>query len=149
LKLLQCREITYGLISIVLLRSVYSVTSCLPVSYLAVLCCVIQQWVDMSQYYIVAFCCIFHLVSIVPQSHVQRWCSIKLIKSYSLESFTLHVLNNLQVLKIKFLYEVLSESSRTSWKKKCWLKLLNFGCLLLQNSLLRNIYSDPIIFYSL
>jgi hypothetical protein len=33
-----------------LLRSVYSVASCLPVSYLANLCCVIQQWVDMSQY---------------------------------------------------------------------------------------------------
>jgi hypothetical protein len=34
-----------------LLRSVYSVASCLPVGYLATLCCVIEQWVDMSQYY--------------------------------------------------------------------------------------------------
>jgi hypothetical protein len=33
-----------------LLRSVYSLASCLPVGYLATLCCVIQQWVDMSQY---------------------------------------------------------------------------------------------------
>jgi hypothetical protein len=36
-----------------LLRSVYSVASCLPVGYLATLCGVIQQWVDMSQYNIV------------------------------------------------------------------------------------------------
>jgi hypothetical protein len=33
-----------------LLRSVYSVASCLPVGYLATLCCVIQHWVNMSQY---------------------------------------------------------------------------------------------------
>jgi hypothetical protein len=33
-----------------LLRSVYSVTRRLAVGYLATLCCVIQQWVDMSQY---------------------------------------------------------------------------------------------------
>jgi hypothetical protein len=34
-----------------LLRSMYSVASCLPVGYVATLCCVIQRWVDMSQYY--------------------------------------------------------------------------------------------------
>jgi hypothetical protein len=30
-------------------------------------------------------------------------------------------------------------------KKKCWLKLLNFGCNLLQNSLIGNVHSDPIV----
>jgi hypothetical protein len=29
-------------------------------------------------------------------------------------------------------------------QKKYWLNLLNFGCTLLQNSLLGNVYSDPI-----
>jgi hypothetical protein len=33
-----------------LLRRVYSVASCLLVGCLAMLCCVTQQWVDMSQY---------------------------------------------------------------------------------------------------
>jgi hypothetical protein len=31
-------------------------------------------------------------------------------------------------------------------KKKCWLTLLNFGYHFLHNSLLWNVYSDPIIF---
>jgi hypothetical protein len=44
------------------------------------------------------------------------------------------------------MYKVLSESSQTKIKKKCWLNLLNFGCHLLQNVLLGNIYSDPIVF---
>jgi hypothetical protein len=35
---------------------------------------------------------------------------------------------------------------QTRSKKKCWLNLLNFGCHLLQNNLLRNVYSDPIGF---
>jgi hypothetical protein len=43
-------------------------------------------------------------------------------------------------------YEVLSESSWTRSEKKYWLNLLNFGCHFLQNSLLGNVYSDPIIF---
>jgi hypothetical protein len=34
-------------------RSAYSVASCLAVGYLATLCCVIQRWDDMSQYYII------------------------------------------------------------------------------------------------
>jgi hypothetical protein len=42
-----------------------------------------------------------------------------------------------------------SESSRTGSEKKCWLNLLNFGCHLLQNSILGNVYSDPIIFSTL
>jgi hypothetical protein len=33
-----------------LLSSVYSVARRLEIGYLATLCCVIQQWVDMSQY---------------------------------------------------------------------------------------------------
>lgn len=37
------------------------------------------------------------------------------------------------------IYEVLSESSLTSSKKKCWLILLNFGCHLFQISLLGNV----------
>jgi hypothetical protein len=44
------------------------------------------------------------------------------------------------------IFEVLTASSRTGSKKKCSLKLLNFGCHLLQNSLHGNIYNDPIIF---
>jgi hypothetical protein len=47
---------------------------------------------------------------------------------------------------IGHMYKVLSESSQTRSKKKCWLNLLNFGCHLLQNSLFGNTYSDPIIF---
>jgi hypothetical protein len=35
-----------------LLCSVYSVASCLPVGYLTRFCCVIQQWIDMSQYFL-------------------------------------------------------------------------------------------------
>jgi hypothetical protein len=45
--------------------------------------------------------------------------------------------------------EVLSETSRTRSKKKCWLNLLNFGCHLLQNSVLGNVCSDPIVFSTL
>jgi hypothetical protein len=36
-------------------------------------------------------------------------------------------------------------SSESIGQKKRWLKLLNFGCYLLQNSLLGNLYSDPIV----
>jgi hypothetical protein len=39
-----------------------------------------------------------------------------------------------------------SESSWTRSNKKCWLNLINFGCHLLQNHLLGNIYSNPIVF---
>jgi hypothetical protein len=46
---------------------------------------------------------------------------------------------------------VLLESSRTRSKKnaECWLNLLHFGCQLIQNGLLQNVYSDPIIFSAL
>jgi hypothetical protein len=42
--------------------------------------------------------------------------------------------------------------TRFCWKvpglgQNCWLSLLNFGCHHYQNSLLGNIYSDPIIFF--
>jgi hypothetical protein len=46
-------------------------------------------------------------------------------------------------------YKVLLKSSWTKSKKKCWLNLLNFGCHLLQNSLLGNIHRYPIIFSTL
>jgi hypothetical protein len=53
--------------------------------------------------------------------------------------FVLHILSKK--------YEVLSETSRTRSKKKCWLNLLNFGCHLLQNNLIGKVYRDPIIFF--
>jgi hypothetical protein len=41
---------------------------------------------------------------------------------------------------------VVLKSSLARSKNKCWFNLLNFGCHLLQNSLLGNVYSDSIIF---
>jgi hypothetical protein len=48
--------------------------------------------------------------------------------------------------KGSYTYRGVSESSQTRSKKKYWLNLLNFGCHLLQNSLLWNLYSNTIIF---
>jgi hypothetical protein len=48
-----------------------------------------------------------------------------------------------------FAVHQISESSRTRSEKKCCLNVLSSGCHLLQNSLLGNVYSDPIFFFSL
>jgi hypothetical protein len=54
--------------------------------------------------------------------------------------FSLSVLKLSFYIYCKIIYKVLSESSWTRSKHKCWLNLLNFSC-----HLLGNIHSDPII----
>jgi hypothetical protein len=68
-----------------LLCSVYSVARRLAVGYLATLCCVIQQWVDMSQYYIGLH---LHLIerriikeSIKPDFAIWKQCEMHFISS--------------------------------------------------------------------
>jgi hypothetical protein len=67
--------------------------------------------------------------------------------SYLFNKTCLHYENNVLV-KYMYVYTRFNrKSSRTRSKKKCWLNLLNFGCHLLRNGLLENVYSDPIFFF--
>jgi hypothetical protein len=67
-----------------------------------------------------------HTLTISAILKWRNWCS-------------LHI--NVKKVETTHIHEVLSKSSQTCSKKKCWL-----NSHLLQNSLLGNIYSDPIVF---
>jgi hypothetical protein len=55
-------------------------------------------------------------------------------------------LNNINGVKVSNSDE---QRTRTRSTKKCRLTLLNFGCHILQNSLLGNVYNYPIVFSTL
>lgn len=59
----------------------------------------------------------------------------------------LHIMDLFSIQFSSALLTNLLASSCTRWRKKCWLNLLSYGCLLLQNSLLGCVYSDPIVFF--
>jgi hypothetical protein len=121
---------------------------------------VTPAFMHLSITFTILYCSIllhFSLSVYYSKSHVQHHVPQNLLTSgLKVYKFTtcFRQYGHHQVLKsfscgncclVLLIYEVISESSRTRPKKKCWLNLLNFGCHLIQNSLVGNICCDPIV----